>query len=196
MKAIALSICLVAALTARSEETPALSAPPTTETATNGPTSAADRKTIEHAGQTFELATSSARENVATDEYVLTGEKITQWSQLVTVQRLTLAKTTAADEFLAYFQKRLQAEEGSTAEVLKQSPKVSVFAVRFPKSERNDEQVMICLVLADPEQSNVLNIVQYALKPSRVPAQLAERQLRAWRDRFVAQATSPTNPSA
>jgi hypothetical protein len=155
---------------------------------------ATPRKTVEHDGQVFELTNSTTRNNVATDEYIVAGEKITEWTQLVTVQRLTLSKPTRTDEFLAYFRKQMQAEDGSSLEILKQSEAASVFAVRFPKSDRNDEQVMICLAFSDSANAAILNIVQYALKPTRVSVDLAEMHLRSWRDKFVAQADELAKP--
>jgi hypothetical protein len=178
-----------AVLLMRGADAPPLSAP-----STDGEVIAAVQKTIEHDGQVFELANSTSRNNVATDEYVVAGEKITEWTQLITVQRLTLAKPTRTDEFLAYFRKQMQAEDGSSLEILKQGELASVFAVRFPKSVRNDEQVMICLAFTDSANAAVLNIVQYALKPTRVSIDLAEMRIRSWRDKFVAQAVELTKP--
>lgn len=156
--------------------------------ATTMPATAAPRKIIEHDGETFELAHTTSSKNVDTDEYVVAGETIADWTQLLTVQRLTLAKPTATDEFLAYFQKRVQSEDGASLDILKQSKLASVFAVRFPKSDRNEEQVMICLAFSEPTNAAVLNIVQYAIKPTRSSVDLVEMRIRSWRDKFVHQA--------
>jgi hypothetical protein len=176
-------------LAMRGADIPPLSAPSAV-----GEVFAAARKTVEHDGQVFELANSTSRNNAATDEYIVAGEKITDWTQLITVQRLTLAKPTRTDEFLAYFRKQMQTEDGSSLEILKQAEAASVFAVRFPKSDRNDEQVMICLAFTDGGNAAVLNIVQYALKPTRVSVDLAEMRIRSWRDKFLAQAGELTKP--
>lgn len=149
---------------------------------------------MEHDGQAFALANSTTTDHVQTDEYVVSGEKIADWSQLVTVQRLTLAQPTPADEFVAYFRKRVEAEDGATLEILQQAKSASVFAVRFPKSERNDEQMMICLAFVDRGTPKLLNIVQYALKPGRVSADLAAMRLQSWRDKFLAQAQALNLP--
>jgi hypothetical protein len=167
-------------------DSPPITAPPTAGTAERA--APVPRKTFEHDGQTFELANSTTAKNVETDEYVVAGEKIADWSQVVTVQRLTMAQPTPSDEFLAYFQKRLNGEDGANLEILRQAKRASIFTVRFPKSEQNEEQIMICLAFADPAKPSVLNIVQYALKPSRVSANLAEMRMKSWRDKFLTQA--------
>jgi hypothetical protein len=181
--------CLWPALVHAEDALP-LSAPPSARGALADAAPGGSPKTVEHEGQTFELASSTTRNNVTTDEYVVSGEKIADWTQLVTVQRLALSKATATDEFLAFFQKRVQAEAGSSLEILKQTKAAGVFTVRFPKSERNDEQVMICLAFVDSTEPAVLNIVQYALKPSRVPVDVAEPRIRSWRDKFITQAAA------
>lgn len=147
----------------------------------------ADRKTVEHDGEVFALAQSSANQHVETDEYTLTGETIGNWTQLLTVQRLALTPATDADAFVAYFQKQVVAD-GATLDVLVSGKMASVFAVRFPKSERNDEQVMVCLAMVDLKKSQQLDIVQYAIKPLRVPVAATTAHLKSWRDKFVAQA--------
>jgi hypothetical protein len=184
-------IVFAAATLAYAGDNPPLAPPPAVESAAPVATEtppATSRKTVVHDGQTFELASSSALKNVETDEYVLAGEKLAEWTQLVTVQRLTLGKPTTADEFVAYFQKRLESEAGATLEILKQAKPASVFVVRFPKSERNDEQVMLCLAFGDPDKSAVLNIIQYAIKPTRASVTLAEMRIKSWRNKLVHQA--------
>ncbi len=185
---------LIASACAKAEEMKPLEAAPL-ETAATKPDAApppnpspTTRKTVEHDGQAFELANTTVGKNVETDEYVVAGEKIGDWTQLLTVQRLTLAKPTPTDEFLAYFQKKVQTEDGGTLEVLKQHKGASVFAVRFPKSERNEEQVMICLAFTDAANAPVLNIVQYAIKPTRASVDLVAMRIKSWRDKFVQQA--------
>ncbi len=155
------------------------------------------RSLVEHDGQKFALANQTSGKNVETDEYVLVGEKIEAWTQLVTVQRLNLTKAMPTSEFVTYFQQRLQTEDGASLDVLKQTKTVSVFAVRFPKSDRNDEQVMICLAFADAVNPALLNIVQYAIKPTRVAVDVVESQLKSWRDKLLRQAQAiETLPAA
>lgn len=143
--------------------------------------------TIVHEGQTFELANSTSGKNVETDEYVVAGEKVADWTQLITVQRLALSQPTRIDEFLAYFKKRVSSE-GASLDALKETRSAGVFAVRFPASERNEEQVMICLAFVEPTAPAVLNIVQYAIKPTRVPVAVVEMRVRSWRDGFLRRA--------
>jgi uncharacterized protein YmfQ (DUF2313 family) len=150
-------------------------------------------RTVEHDGQTFELVRSTADQAVRTDEYVVAGEKIADWTQLVTVQRLTRAMPARIDAFLAYFRKRVT-EDGATFEVLKEAKTAGVFVVRFPKSERNEEQVMICLALAGGDTIPHMDIVQYAIKPTRLPVDVVEMRIRSWKDQFLAQAKGAAEP--
>lgn len=144
-------------------------------------------KPIVHDGETFDLANSIATKSVQTDEYTIAGEKLGQWSQLITVQRLTLEQPAAVDAFVDYFRTRI-VEDGATLDVLSGTKAAAVFAVRFPKSDRNDEQVMICLAFVDPVDPEVLNLVQYAIKPTKCPVDITAARIKSWRDRFLAQA--------
>lgn len=148
---------------------------------------------IEYDGQTFALANTARNECVETDEYTVAGEKISSWTQLVTVQRLTLAKPTDAEAFVGFFKQQV-GQDGATLEVLAHSPIASVFAVRFPKSDRNDEQVMICLAFTKPGTATELNIVQYAIKPTRLPVELTAARIKAWRDKFLNEAEALRRP--
>jgi hypothetical protein len=149
------------------------------------------RSSIIHDGQTFDLANSTATKLVETDEYTTGGEKLGEWTQLVTVQRVTLDKPASPDAFVSYFKKRV-AEDGATLEVLAGTKGACVFAVRFPNSDRNDEQVMICLAFADAGRPELLDIVQYAIKPTKCPVDVAAARIKSWRDKFLAQAKALT----
>lgn len=93
-----------------------------------------------------------------------------------------------ADAIGGYFQKRLQEESGASLEVLKQTKSAAVFAVRFPPSDRNEEQVMVCLAFGDPTNAAAFNVVQYAIKPTRLGVDLVEAHLKSWRDKLLRQA--------
>jgi hypothetical protein len=139
-----------------------------------------------HGDKTFELVNRTATATVETDEYAAAGESLSNWTELVTVQRLTLAKPAGSDAFAAFFKKRI-GEEGGSLEVLAQSHAASVFSVRFPRSERNDEQVMVCLAFVDRQTPTRMNIVQYALKPARFEVPVIAERLKSWRDQFARQ---------
>ncbi|HVU35291.1 MAG TPA: hypothetical protein VHE61_17780 [Opitutaceae bacterium] len=145
------------------------------------------RATVVHDGQTFALANRAASPNVETDEYVADGETLGNWTQLLTVQRIALPKPATAAEFATYFQTRIRDEKGASFDIVKSGRTASVFAVRFPKSERNDEQVMICLAFPDEAKPTRFNVVQFALKPSRIPLNAAEVRIKSWRDTFLHQ---------
>ena len=141
-------------------------------------------------GQTFELANSTNGENIATEEYVLSGEKLAAWTQLVTVQRITLAKPSSPDEFATYFQKRISQESGARLDFLQQGRAACVFSTYFAKSDQNDEQMMVCLVFSEVKTPQVLNLVQYAIKPNQLAQSVVELQLKAWKAQFSQQALS------
>ena len=158
-------------------------------TPSESPVTSPERPSIQHAGQTFTFARTSGGRGVDTDEYTLADEKLSDWTQLVTVQRLTIAQASSAGAFVTFFQKRV-AEEGASFDVLTQDAKAAVFAVRFPASNANEEQVMICLAFSEPAAGARLNVLQFAIKPSRCPVALATQQIKAWKDRFLEQAAA------
>ena len=186
MRSVLLLLCLASPLLLRGQApTPAV-AP--AEPAPASPTAQDSAvKKIEHDGQIFELANSTIGQNVQTDEYILAGEKLADWTQLITVQRLSVAKTATAEGFVTYFRQKVESD-GASLDVLTHNKAACVFAVRFPKSDRNDEQVMICLAFTDPTNAGTLNIVQYAIKPLRSPVSTTAAHIKSWRDRFLRQA--------
>lgn len=145
-----------------------------------------EKATLTYAGQAFELAQSRPGERLSTDEYTLPGEKLGEWTQLVTVQRLAGTAPANPEQLVQFFRLRLKSEE-ATLDLLAETEKGRAFVVRFPARGTTEEQVMICLAFVDPTQRQVLNVVQYAVKPHRVGAQVAATQLRAWKERLVAQ---------
>jgi len=151
---------------------------------------APEAKRITLNGQTFELANSTNGENIATEEYVLSGEKLATWTQLVTVQRITLAKPSSPDEFAAYFQKKISQESGARLDLLQQGRAACVFSTYFAKSDQNDEQMMVCLVFSEVKTPQVLNLIQYAIKPNQLAQSVVEMQLKAWKAQFSQQALS------
>jgi hypothetical protein len=184
-------LCFVAGALVRAEDV--AHGPPAPTTSAETGARAGSTRVIEHDGQVFQLANATVAKNVETDEYVPEAEKITDWTQLITVQRLALAQSAGTDDFLAYFQKRVT-QDGASVDVLKQAKLASVFAVRFPPSERNEEQVMICLAFVEPARPTLLNIVQYAIKPHRASVGVVEMRIRSWRDKFVRQAQALSQP--
>lgn len=182
MKIFLLAVLTVASAAGATEGAPIPAAP-------SPPSAAASSlNSVEHDGQTFELANRTSARNVETDEYVVAGENLETWTQLVTVQRLTLMKPMPTEAFVGYFQKRLLDENGATLEVLKQAKTAAVFAVRFSPSDRNEEQVMVCLAFVDPTNPALLNVVQYAIKPTRLGVDVVESRLKSWRDKLLRQA--------
>ena len=152
--------------------------------------SAPEAKRITLNGQTFELANSTNGENIATEEYVLSGEKLATWTQLVTVQRITLAKPSSPDEFATYFQKKISQENGARLDLLQQGRTACVFSTYFAKSDQNEEQMMVCLVFSEVKTPQVLNLIQYAIKPNQLAQSVVEMQLKAWKTQFSQQALS------
>jgi hypothetical protein len=183
---------LMTVIGSAAEAPPPVPTPATTPRAVEAPapTPPATRKTVEHNGQTFELVNSLKEERVETDEYVIVGEKLGEWTQLLTVQRLTVEKPATAEEFAAYFQKKVQQEGGASLQVIHQARAAAVFAARFPKSDSNEEQIIECLAFCDPKKPNVISLIQYAVKPHRIAQDVVELQLKSWQAKFVQQATA------
>ncbi|PTX91346.1 hypothetical protein [Opitutus sp. ER46] len=152
---------------------------------------ASPRRTIEHGGEIFALASESRRGSIETAEYLPVGETLEQWTQMVTVQRLTFVTRRTPEDFLQSFRAHV-CQDGASLDVLKQGGNAAVFAVRLPASESNDEQVVIGIVFAEASAPTLLNVVQYAMKPTRRPVPLVAAQLQAWRDAFVRQAIAAT----
>lgn len=146
----------------------------------------ADKPTLTYAGQTFELAQTRPGDRLATAEYTLAGEKLAEWTQLVTVQKVTGTQPANPEQLVQFFRLRLKPDEAKL-DLLAETEKGRAFAVHFPAKGATEEQVMICLAFVDPAQRQVLNVVQYAVKPHRAGAEVAATQLRAWKDRLVAQ---------
>lgn len=144
-------------------------------------------RTLQHEGRDFALANRCSSRNVETAEYTAGGEPLHNWTELVTLQRLSFPHASSPEALVAHFQKRL-ADEGAALDVLLQNEAASVFAVRFPSSERADEQVVICLAFGDSAERGRLHVVQYAIKPTRMAVDVATGRIRSWRDRFLTQA--------
>lgn len=139
-------------------------------------------------GQNFQLAQSYGNSEVETHEYVLEGESLRDWSQLVTVQRLTTPSASRPGDFVAFSSQRLTREGGTTVLTQPSGKRTSLFTAHFNKSPDHDEQVVVCLVFSSPADPTRLQILQYAAKPARLTPPQLESQLRAWRERLQSQA--------
>lgn len=182
------SLGLVSVLSGPGSAHAAESAPEPPSASSAGAATALVAPAISCLGQTFLLAQSSGTPLVETHEYTREGETLRNWSQLVTVQRLTLARTTTAAEFVAFSQQRLGREGGTTVLTQPSGPRTGLFTAHFPQTADQEEQVVVCLVLAPPTAPAHLDIIQYAAKPTRLTPEQLEIQLRAWRGRLQSQA--------
>lgn len=141
-------------------------------------------------GQSFHLAQSCGAAEIETHEYTLEGESLKDWSQLVTVQRLNCRQQTLPKDFITYSKERLARDPSQAAFLTQPAGKRSgLFTVHFRKTEEQEEQIVVCLVLQAPSDPQRLQILQYAAKPGRLSPPLLEAQLRAWKERFQAQAS-------
>jgi len=183
MKKLALTTLLALASIMLAQETP-----PPPETA--APAAAVpSKRTIVQNGQTFEFASESKAPNCETQEYVVQGEDLANWSQLLTLQRITLAEAATPADFVAFFNRKTQEEGDAKLEILQQGLAACVFAVHFQKSDRNEEQVMLCMVTKD-KKPTILNLIQYAIKPAKLSSDVVTLQLKSWQSRFCTQAAT------
>lgn len=147
-------------------------------------------KEIKINGQVFTLANNSASGLVSTFEYTLAGEQYSEWTQLLTHQVIALANPVTAEEFVAYFQRKVRESDPGTAfEVVRQSPRAAVFQVVFPRTQVQDEQIMLCLCFPDPHRAE-MNVVQYALRPNKLSANLVQLQVKSWLNILSQRATA------
>lgn len=178
MKAFLIAVCLVSSTAfLRAEEAPAT---PAQEAQQEHPKILQD-------GNTYVFSGSSKTANVETEEYVLEGEQITNWSQLVTMQRLSLSHAGTVEDFCTYFAKRIAQEGSGRVDIVKKGPRGTVFVASFPASAANEEQIMLCLVLQG-KTSNDLMMLQFAIKAGKVSKDVAAAVMKGWRDRLCAQA--------
>jgi len=49
---------------------------------------------------------------------------------------------------------------------------------------------MVCLVFSEVKTPQVLNLIQYAIKPNQLAQSVVEMQLKAWKAQFSQQALS------
>jgi hypothetical protein len=145
-------------------------------------------ESISHLGQSFSLAQRSTRAGVETDEYLLSGETLAAWSQLVSVQRVSLPRRISSEELLSFIKlKQQKAGEGAVT-VLLQGKNACVFSTRFVETAGCEEQVMVALALSNPKDPSGLFVLHYAYKPKRLEDSLAQEQLRGWKEKFTQQA--------
>jgi|GEM_PF-5125606 len=144
-------------------------------------------------GQTFHLVNSKSDGLVTSFEYALAGEKYEDWTQLLTHQVIGLTNPVTAEQFAAFFQRKLKDDDPKASmEIIQSFRKAVVFQVRFPRTEGQDDQVMVCLAFPDTKHAQ-MNVIQYALKPNRLSGNLAELQLKSWQGMLCAKATVAQN---
>ncbi|MFA5264386.1 MAG: hypothetical protein WC378_11210 [Opitutaceae bacterium] len=143
---------------------------------------------IAHLGQVFILAQHREDKTVETDEYLPKGETLGDWSQLLTVQRLRLPRASSPDEMIAHLSKRVSKDPGSRFLVVRQGRHASVFSASLPPVDGAREQRLVGIVCMDTSKPGVMDVLQFALAPSRVDAGVADMILDSWKLKFVKQA--------
>ena len=147
-------------------------------------------------GQTFNLVNSKVDGLVTTYEYAISGERYEDWTQLLTHQIINLATPVTAEQFSSFFERKLkETDPKASMEILQTYSKAIVFQVQFPRTEAQDDQIMVCLAFANPKRAQ-MNVIQYALKPNRLAANLAELQLKSWQGLLTNKAAVAENAEA
>lgn len=151
-----------------------------------------ERRTIQQYGLTFILTRSVRHDSTETEEYFLQGESAESWSQMITYQRLILAESLTAAEYVTWLKKHFdQVERAPRLKVVQQSKAAAIFGVHYAKTDTAGEQFGLALVtMADPRRPNELHLVQYVINIDRVPLEQMELQVKRWQALFQSQAAS------
>lgn len=154
--------------------------------------SSSEPETLQQYGQTFVLAGSTHTDVVHTEEYVLQGESVDNWSQLLTYQRVRLPEPFPTDEYVMLLKRCLEQRGGAPRiRIVQQGKTASLFGIHYPATDRTPEQVALALLtIADPQRPNELHLVQYAVNPARLSLEEMELQIKRWQGRLQSQAAS------
>jgi len=129
--------------------------------------------------------------NIATEEYVLSGEKLGDAGRNSSaVQRITLAQPSSPDEFGAtYFQRNFAGERRPVGS-LQQGRTACVFSTYFAKSDQNERQMMVLPRILEVKTPQVLNLIQYGDQAEPARAVRRRTAVKAWKAQFSQQALS------
>jgi len=150
------------------------------------------RRTVELYGMKYVLMGSSRNDSVETEEYVLENESASNWTQLLTYQRITLPEPTAADKYVMQLKRHMeQTAHAPRFKPVQQGREAALFGVHYPPTDTQPEQFGLALVtVPDSRRPNELHLIQYSAKPEKLnPAEL-DLQVRRWQARFQSQASS------
>jgi hypothetical protein len=150
------------------------------------------RRTFEHNGHVYVLVLSNATEEVDTEEYVMEGETLDQWTQLISYQRVRLPSAIGADQYVASLQHYFdQNKSAAHSKVVQQGKTATVFGVQYDKTTDQDLQLTIALAFfPSAKDPTLLHLIQFTLKPAKVTAAEIENLIRSWQGRFQSEASS------
>ena len=161
-------------------------------------------KTYQFNGRAFLQARHLEEGPVETFEYVRKGENLTNWTELVTHQRVTATGPLdqigfRADSYVQFLREQLARDNSAQPtqwNLLYSSKDSAAFLIRFNATDAYSAQVMVGLVLAGG--SNTINVVQWALKTDAVDADTGSKEQASWVDLLVKQAreVGATKPAA
>lgn len=165
--------------------------------ATNSPDvspESSPQKAIELYGTKFLLMTSSRLGEVETEEYLVEGESVAAWTQMLTYQRVTLPAPIAADVYVTLLKRHLESRPSPPKfRTVQQGKDASIFGVHYLPGNEAREQFGLALVsIPDPRRPNEVHILQYVCKPQEIAPEDLQLYARRWQARFQSQAASVT----
>lgn len=138
-------------------------------------------------GQDFVRFRQGEEAGLRSEEYRLRTEEGTEWSQRVTVRQFHLAPRVSLAGFCGVLLKAVEAAcPGSQVECLLKPGRRAVYVVGGGEKDPM-QRTQVCLLLLEGGPGDLL-VFQYSQRPGRLDQNLAELQLNAWRERFLAQA--------
>ena len=131
-----------------------------------------------------------AAESAATTTFVYLPEGSTtqDWAEMVTHQLLKLQQRAGADEVVQFIRGRSQGK--IRIETILETRKAAVFISLAPGADGAEAQMAVGLAFLDLANPLQVHLVQFVLKPNRLPQAEVEQKLRSWRDLFKDRATA------
>ena len=151
-----------------------------------------ERKTIQEEGTTYVLLSSHRDEHIQTEEYGIEGETASNWTQVITYQRLTLSEALGVNEYVSALKERIE-QNGATARVriVQSGSKAAIFGFEYGRADGTADPAQLGLVLVtlpDKRRPQELELVQYGASPSQLSLDLLAARMKRWQARFEAQA--------
>lgn len=138
---------------------------------------------ISHRDQVFNLTRHQENGDLETDEYLLPGESLADWSQLITVQRLR--RPVALEAAAKFIQTSFEKEFSATVSSLGQSNHHRLLQANIPEQTTTQQHRVLCLLSDGLQENASLVVIQFALRPSTGSPAAQDALFISWRDRLT-----------